>query len=89
MVASQSGDVHGITSSGVNMHLEKVLYLPQLSENLLSISKMADRGYTTIFTAGSVMITHKSVRLDRNKVILWGECKHNLYPQAGVSTGRV
>ena len=50
------------------MCLEKVLYLPQLSENLLSISKMADRGYTTVFTAGHVIVTKQDIQLDEREV---------------------
>ena len=42
MIASQMGDVEAVSSSGLTMQLEKVLHLPQLSENLLSISKMAN-----------------------------------------------
>ena len=78
MVANRSGSILGITSSGVNMCLENVIYLPQLSENLLSISKLMDRGYATIFTAGRVVVTHEEVQLSPRSVILWGKQKQNL-----------
>ena len=82
MIASRMGDVEAVSSSGLTMRLEKVLHLPQLSENLLSISKITDRGYTTIFTAGCVIVTKEKVQFDTNKVILWGERKRNLYEVA-------
>ena len=82
MVATWSGDVAAVSSNGLNVRLERVLLLPQLSENLLSISKMADRGLTTVFTADGVVITRQKIQLTRSDVVFWGHRKSNLYEVA-------
>lgn len=45
------------TLPGTHFHLDQVMMAcPQVSENLLSVSKLADQGLDTIFTRDKVII---------------------------------
>lgn len=53
------GNIPLITPSGHPQYLENVLYIPKLSKNVLSISKIAQKGYGLYFDDQVLEIFHK------------------------------
>lgn len=70
------GTVTSVDSAGkiVDIELEKVLFVPQLDGSLLSVSKIADQGYTVTFARHSVEIRNSS-----GCVVVLGERHGDLY----------
>jgi hypothetical protein len=44
--------------------VDGVIYVPELRVNLLSVSALADMGYTVLFVDGQVLLCAKGVALD-------------------------
>lgn len=70
------GSLKSVNGTGdpVEINLEKVLYVPNLDGGLLSVSKMADRGYSVLFTKNSVEVRDVS-----DSVVALGERRGGLY----------
>lgn len=70
------GYVAGMNGAGkpVDIRLDNVLYVPDLDSGLLSVSKIADKGFGVLFTQKSVEIIDKSKR-----VVALGERSGGLY----------
>jgi len=49
-------------SQGQVLHLQNVLYVPNLKKNLVSISAMEDKGFNVAFVDGKVRIWKKSFK---------------------------
>ena len=49
-------------SQGQVLHLQDVLYVPNLKKNLVSISAMEDKGFNVEFTDGKVLMWNKSFK---------------------------
>ena len=49
-------------SQGQVLHLQDVLYVPDLKKNLVSISAMEDKGFNVAFVDGKVRIWKKSFK---------------------------
>lgn len=71
-----NGALKGVDGTGdpVEIKLEKVLFVPNLDGGLLSVSKMADKGYSVLFTKNSV-----EVRDESESIVALGERRGGLY----------
>lgn len=63
--------------SGKQLLVKDVLYVPGLTNNLLSISVLEEKGYVVTFMNGKVLIPPKGSNLDSTKII--GIKKGKLY----------
>lgn len=63
----------GLEGASIDMKLKELLYVPELSGNVLSVSRITDEGYSVVFGPTSCRI------LDGNKVIAIGEKNEGLY----------
>jgi hypothetical protein len=75
-------NVRGVGSSTFQLDLEmqlklKVLYVPGMKINLVSISALEDKGYKITFLEGRVLAWHKDSHINSSKVI--GVRENNLY----------
>ena len=50
--------------SGVSLEVDGVMYVPELRVNLLSVSALADMGYTVMFMDGQVLLCAEGAALD-------------------------
>lgn len=71
-----SGSVSGVTGSGnpIKLEFEKALYVPDMDSGLLSVSKIADNGYSVLLKRDSVEVMNQS-----NKIIALGTRNGELY----------
>ena len=56
------GNVSLKLNQGNTIHLQDVLYVPNLKKNLVSISKMENKGYKVTFSDGKVHIWKNNVK---------------------------
>ena len=56
------GNVSLKLNQGNTIHLQDVLYVPDLKKNLVSISAMEDKGYKVTFSDGKVRIWKNNVK---------------------------
>ena len=56
------GNVSLKLNQGNTIHLQYVLYVPDLKKNLVSISAMEDKGYKVIFSDGKVRVSKNNVK---------------------------
>lgn len=70
------GSLKSVNGAGepVDINLDKVLFVPNLDGGLLSVSKMADKGYSVLFTKNSVEVRNAS-----DTVVALGERRGGLY----------
>ena len=47
-------------NQGQTIHLQEVLYVPDLKKNLVSISAMEDKGFNVAFIDGKVCVWHRN-----------------------------
>ena len=72
---NKSYPVKGIGSTsikledGSNIHLNKILFVPGLLKNLLSISNLEDKGDRVAFIDGKVVVWGRDASLDQAKFI--------------------
>ena len=66
-------------SQGQVLHLQDVLYVPNLKNNLVSISAMEDKGFNVAFTDGKVLMWKKRFK----EAILIGFRVDTLYQVGG------
>ena len=61
--------------------LKEVIFTPHLRENLLSVGKLTDEGYTVIFNACGVKIyKNRGLRVSGREVHYEARNSHGLYP---------
>lgn len=56
LIARFSGDVAAFTSTGQRVIFQKILYVPELRQNLFSVRKIEEKGYKIIFFNGKAKI---------------------------------
>ena len=66
---------------GTSMKMEEVLYVPDLKNNLLSISSIDKKGYIVSFIGGQVLMWSKGKTLE--DVVIIGEEEGGLYKLKG------
>jgi len=49
-------------NEGNTIHLQEVLYVPNLKKNLVSISVMEDKGFNVAFIDGKVLVWNKNFK---------------------------
>ena len=70
-------------SQGQVLHLQDVLYVPNLKKNLVYISAMQDKGFNVAFTDGKVLMWKKTFK----EAISIGFRVDTLYQVGGSSLG--
>lgn len=63
LTANEMGDIHGHVSTGQRIILKNVLYVPNLRENLISVSKMSKAGLEVVFKKNTATILNKGKEL--------------------------
>ena len=56
------GNISLKLNQGNTIHLQDVLYIPDLKKNLVSISAMEDKGYKVTFSDGKIRIWKNNVK---------------------------
>ncbi|KIO22980.1 hypothetical protein M407DRAFT_78680, partial [Tulasnella calospora MUT 4182] len=57
-----------------NIEIQRVMYVPESNARLLSVSRLAEQGYTVNFTPKACQILNR-----QNQVIAQGNMRNNLY----------
>ena len=70
-------------SQGQVLHLQDVLYVPNLKKNLVSILAMEEKGFNVAFTDGKVLMWKKSFK----EAITFGSRMDTLYQVGGSPLG--
>ena len=80
--ASTMGEVPMTNDQGTRMPgLKEVIFTPHLRENLMSVGKLTDEGYTVIFNACGVKIyKNRGLRVSGREVHYEARNSHGLYP---------
>jgi hypothetical protein len=72
MNAKQMGKFKAKSSSGMGLILDQVLAIPELSENLMSIARLARKGLSILFNENGVVITKQQFDIVPSDVVLSG-----------------
>lgn len=59
LIAKEMGDIDGYTTSGQQVTLKDVLYVPNLRENLISVRKLTKAGLEVVFKNNKATILHR------------------------------
>ena len=63
------GTIEVKTNQGKVKYVDNVLFVPTLSQNLLSVGQLIDDGYSVIFEDGSCTIKDKKIWFDYSKYL--------------------